>query len=240
MKEAILQWINSRQHYDTGVALYEAHGNDFAIKRMLGQGHSPFRQKVLVNALRAIAADYSPRLDKPNPCEPTGDKALRKEVPQEPNPGETTEVNPSHLHDPFRSEWVPLFVEMNTLRHQLRYIPTDAERAEAAVRILKLREQCKAIWERRDYFQRTGEMPPPIELNVEPSADPNLLQRRLNNVATYITKARKAVDADPTNEKKAAKLAQYLSERDSLLQRLNNNGTDKYKADTTGSTGGSQ
>lgn len=246
MKEAIFQWLRSKQRYETGVALYDTYGKDNNIKRMLQQGKSAFRQRTLCSALKAmIEPDIENAGQKLNADQKASPivAAVPPDEKSDPEPiitlsKEVVAPGPSSSKDPYQDQWTPLFIEMNTLRHQLRYMATDVDRAEAAVRILNLRDSCKQFWDKRDYFRRTGQLPPEPKANTEPVADPNQLQRRLNNVLTYITKAKKALETDPENKKAQMRLVEYMAEKDELIHRLNLDVTDdKRNSNTTAAAG---
>ena len=244
MKEAILQWLRSKQHYETGVALYDTYGKDNNIKRMLQQGKSPFRQQALCSALKAVLMPDIENAEPKSNAEQKSTPIIATVLPEakedpEPKVNAATEALPTKSgKDPYQDQWTPMFIEMNTLRHQLRYMATDVDRAEAAVRILSLRESCKQFWDKRDYFRRTGQMPAEPKANIEPAADPNQLQRRLYNVLTYITKAKKALEADPENKKAQMRLVEYMADKDELIHRLNLNVTDDKRNSNTTAAGG--
>lgn len=209
--DSIKEWLNGSRNFNTGIILYEVYGTDDTLKRMFAQGHSILRQKKLEEAMQGLlttrAQEQVVRIDKTD----TYVTVKRDRLP---------ENSTNTADDPYRDKWLPLFKEMNLLRHQLRLMPTTEERGAAAHRILDLEDECRKWWDRRDYEQRTGQKMPDTEPKANTVTDKNQQEYRLRTVRTYITKYGKAVQADPGNIKAIKKLSYYITERDDLETKL--------------------
>lgn len=207
---SIKEWLNGSRDYSLGVALYEAHGTDEGLKQMFAQGFSQYRQQRLVAALQEL---------KEHPT--------IVELPSEPRTI-TVAVNeavlPENLvpaeRDPYRQRWLPLYQQMNYLRHQLRTAADDTKRGEMAHEILSLEEKCYQIWEERDYFIKYGQPVPNMVTDTITVTDRNELHRKLMNYRTYITKAKKCLKENPEDAKAAARKLHYELEVQRIEEKL--------------------
>jgi len=205
----IKEWLNSGRQYLIGIALYEAYGNDPALRDVFRQGESPYRYRRLVEALTKLMSSAD-RAETITAAEPVHKPVLVHEVP-------LPETDVPADRDDYRSEWIVPYMEMNSLRHQLVHAPDDHTRGEWCFRILELEKQCMAIWARRDYHKRTGEpMPEEVGPAMPVVTDRNALHRRLTNLRTYVTKENKK--ALP----RTGKLSAWQDEIDGILKSLDN------------------
>jgi hypothetical protein len=210
MSNSIKNWLKSSKDYNIGVALYNAHGSNDAVKKMFAQGESPYRLQRLVTELQALSKTIEQ--DAPIVLEPKYEpvNVQTMQLPENAVPPEL---------DKYLGEWKPLYMERNHLRARLRDAKDDIERGKMAHQILLLQDQLQAIWERRDYELRTGE-PMPIVKKREPVTDPKKLQRHVLNLRSYISKAKKALDKNPENEKISKRLAQLETELAETLKQM--------------------
>lgn len=210
----IRDWLNSGRNYDVGVAIYHAHGVDDDLKVMFAQGHSEYRMKRLIEALRAIK-DAAPALP-PVETEPEPIVvAVKEEVLPE------NQVKPEE--DPYRKEWVPLYQRMNYLRHNLRNAKDDEERGVMAHEILDLERQCMRIWYRRDYFLKYKEHLPEVTVEEATITDRNELHRQLCNIRSNLAKTRKKLTLNPEDAKLIDRKKRFEAEVKRIETMLNLN-----------------
>lgn len=202
--ESIKDWINNGMPWRMGVALYKAHGENEYLKKVFDQGESQYRKRELEKALREIL-----RNAKPVELVATTTEPVKQIIIQ------TTADDPLHddREDPYREQWLPLYIEMNTWRHKLRLLPTDEERGKAAFRIIYLEELCEKYWEKRDYYLQTGQHLPdkPTDTASPIVTDLSNIERLYRNALSNVTRCRK--------KKSLEKRLQYWEEM-----------RDKYKA----------
>ena len=210
---SVKDWLNGPRDYATGVALYAAYGTNAALKAAFEQGESEYRKERLLKELRLlkdtvpaiapVAAEHSTRVF----ASPVASVVLPEQaVPEE--------------KDPYRAEWLPLYAEMNALRHRLEDANDDIERGGMAHRILELERQCMSVWARRDYWRRTGQHIAPAQPETNAVTDKNMLQKRLNNVRSSVSKYRAKRRSDPQNQKYRVKLQELIAEISYLEKEL--------------------
>jgi hypothetical protein len=208
--DSIRDWLNGNRDYATGVVLYNLYGDNDAVKQMLAQGATDYRKGKLVEHLQAVLQTAKPvtiQIAKvPKTVYVKRENTPDARVPEE--------------QDAYRKEWLPLFMEMNNLRHKLRLMPTDEERCDAAFEVLRLQKECMKIWAKRDYELQYGKQP---EVKNTGGAVPtNELKAQQLNLRTYVTKYKKLMDANPLNEKYSTKYETYKVQLDAVNERLKN------------------
>lgn len=218
-KSIIHQWLIGKRGWVAGVALYKLYGSDARLKSALLQGESPFRKQLLANAMSEMVADYEEDTTgaeiAPVQKEPEHQAVIVGDKQME-------EFAVSEKEDPYRSEWLPPYIEMNNLCARLRDMPTKEERGKAAHKILRLEQICISIWERRDYYSRTGlHMPKPETSGLDIVTNPNVLHKKLGNLRSSISKANTEIRKNPMNAKASARLLKYEGERNFIIDQLN-------------------
>jgi hypothetical protein len=205
----ISEWLNSDRNYKIGVALYDAYGLDALLKTMFEQGYSPLRAKRLhaeLMLLKNVDREKPQYAQKGPVAEHVSIAAIQ--LPEQAAPEQ----------DPYRNKWLPLYQEMNLLRHTLEQAPSILERGKMAFRILELEQECMVIWNQRDYLVKNGkELPEIEEQEIVPFADMNNLLRRIQTVRTFISKYSKPGD----NPNWSKHLAKYKIELEALQKQLN-------------------
>jgi hypothetical protein len=210
VNNSIKQWLIGDRDYNLGVALYAAHGGEERMNKMFAQGFSDYRQQKLIEAMIELEKTIASPLPIISPPKFKPVVVSEVQLPEERVPEEK---------DPYRSEWLPLFMERNHLRARLKDFPNDIDRGSAAFKILELQRQCEAIWQKRDYFLRTGQhMPPPTAGDIV--TDPSKLQSSLLNIRSNISKAKKILEEDPGNTRASTRLQKYLSEKLAIEAQL--------------------
>lgn len=218
--DSIRNWFNGSQHYGIGVALYQVHGKDSALKEALKQGESPYRRRRLTEALKLI-------LDATLTAESIPTSAAKAQetkpaVPTTPTKSADTHshTQPEHDKDPYYTKWNPLFKEKQHLRSRLDMVETDEERGAMAFRVLELEREIKNYWDLRDYFLKNGVHKPEVTGQPEQVTDHNALTGRLMTVRTYISKAKGKLKKNPNDFKATTRLKEYQDELELLESKL--------------------
>lgn len=178
---------------------------------MFAQGESTFRHSRLVSELQDLSR--SAQIEIPKEETPVFVPVVVNEtvLPESKQPEEK---------DPYRSEWLPLYMEMNRIRAGLLLIEDEADRGEAALRILDLERKCMYWWDRADYYIRTGYKMPEDALSANrETVDLNKLYQRLTTVRTYISRTEKKLLAGE-NKMLEKKLATWKAEARQLKDKI--------------------
>ncbi len=188
------------------MALYNAYGEDALLKQALQQGESEYRKQRLEAALREMLGTG-----------PTLAKQMPIPSPQKPDKKPPQKTDKKKDEDPYRKEWMPLYIEMNSLRHKLRHFKTEKERGVAAFRILELEADCMKIWGKRDYYQQTGQhMPKEQQQPITATTDLNQLELRLRNARSNVSRYKNK----PDKEHLYNKALQMVKEIEAQIPRL--------------------
>jgi len=216
----IADWLNSGKNYDIGVALYKAHGGDVDLKRMFDQGFSDYRVKRLEKELRIIKKSF------------IADKALSvaavavgiKAEPETIVVAVKQKVLPENAikpeQDPYRDEWMPIYQQMNYLRHHLRSAETDELRGRMAFEILDLERQCMRIWYRRRYWLKYKEHLPEEYQVQQPTSDKNEMHRLLCNARANLSKAVSKLSKNPEDSKLIARTDKWKQAVKEIEEKL--------------------
>ena len=122
--QGIKDWLNGGRDYTTGVMLYRCYGDNKAIKDMLAQGRSDYRQRRLEKCLAELLETAKP-VQLPV-------KGKQEQITVLVRGEQTPDAIVAPEKDEYRKQWLPLFMEMNKLRHQLRLMPNNEQRTDAA------------------------------------------------------------------------------------------------------------
>jgi len=194
---AIAIWLRSGQSYPEGCALFEKHGTNEPLKRLLKTGESPFTRSKLVEELTALVS------------QPSSAAAVVTRQVDQPLPDAVKQLN---------EQRAKLFKETARLHAQLPLLATNEERLQHALVIKQNFRLINQYWAQLRQFEQTGQLPgapvPSEPLSLLPT-DPLEMHERLRNVRTYICKHR-------NNPKRADHVAGWITERDELERRLQN------------------
>lgn len=207
---SIKEWLHGARNYVMGVALFKAHSSNTVLYEMFAQGFSPYRAERLLQEMEALSS-LKVTVALPSVSPTPIALAIREEV--------LPENIPTHETDPYREKWLPIYAEMNFLRHNLLNAKNDQERGELAHKILDMEQQCMNIWHQRDYFLKYKEHLPEINENYI-ITDRNELHRKLMNIRTYITKATKKLSDNPEDVKAMSRVVRYREEASRIEKQL--------------------
>ena len=173
--------------------LYHSFGTNQALKDLLDMGETPFCKDLLAEELKKFAENGVEEVHTaPDHADRDG-----AEMPESDN----------EILQALRNEWQPLYQQMNLLRHELdRYGDDNSDAAIAyrkprARKIKELEQECIAIWKKRDYYEKHGELPFIKEIKLEIPTDPVKLAGLISNIKKYIRRYRKLMEDHPGEPK---------------------------------------
>lgn len=188
--KVIDNWLKGKRDFTVGVILYNRFGDNEKLKALLDNGYSDFLQKELMTELQKINES----------------EAIKQPVINNPEFLEIPKSNDAILNA-IRNEWVPLYAEMNLLRHELDKFGNSnnpeaiAWRKPRARRIKDLDKMCMAIWDKRKYYLEHGKLPfHNTNAEIEKPSDPVKLANLINNIKKNIRRNRQQMNipgADP-------------------------------------------
>lgn len=184
----ITEWFNSGRNYNAGVKLYNKYGDDPDMKDLFREFRTPFKEKKLVELLRALL-DSSGTQKK---AETEKQETLKKEAAE--RHGWPIKMDPqlTELH----KIWKPLYDEFRSLVSRL-YDTAVAGKADPyrqieagnmAHRILDLRDDIADIYSRRDHYQQHGQFPGEKKSFKPITGGPEKIAERRLTVRRYLTR----------------------------------------------------
>lgn len=209
MNELITRWLNGLRNYTAGALLYRQFGNDDQKKQLLATGKTKLTEEALLKAMQQLV--------------------MQKELPvkqaevinfMQPMPEAKDKVL-----NALRSEWMPFYTEMNLKRHRLWELIDDeskealVKRATLANEILKLEQQCIAVWSKRKHYSDHGNLPGRTKKQQDIIVDPVSAKLQIIKVQSYIRSYKSKLNKAPGNANFAAKLKQYEAELKSLKKQ---------------------
>lgn len=142
----IQQYLNGDLSYKQGVAIYQKHGDNAALKKLFTQGEDDYSIKKLHSELQVIEKRLQANVDS-NKFKSFTESKLKGKV--------NVEILPAHLRELYHKR-IQLIREIALLQSRLPLYPNDNERFEAAKRIVSLTEERRVILTRCDYFMDHG------------------------------------------------------------------------------------
>lgn len=178
MKQLINNWLSGKRNFTVGAILYKQFGSNDELKELFKKGATDYSTAKLLEALTNLVKEV--------------------EQPVIKHTVTTYELMPNgktDIEQAFKEKWLPIFKEMNFKRHQMHpFIGDDSEeakvkRGQLAQSILILEKQCMSIWQQRDYFIATGQLPQKTAPEVKaPVIDKFKAAERIANIKVYLRK----------------------------------------------------
>ena len=194
----ITNWLKGKRDFTVGAMLYQRFGKNEQLKLLLDKGETPFLLNELAAELQKMAAGETEKIAP----------AVNKEVAEIPD-------SKDPILQAIRNEWLPLYGEMNLLRHELdKYGNSNSKDAIAwrqprARKIKDLEKECMAIWAKADYYKIHGKLPFVAEKSMEIPTDPVKLAKLINNTKKNIRRNRLEMEKPGANPKHAQLYLQY-------------------------------
>jgi hypothetical protein len=233
--ENIRKWLNGPRNYSEGVKLLLEHSQDEKLKKLFStEGPTDFKKKKLHETLQQILSNTNRNgiknfIQRQKPLEPELQKVLNttstrliSQTPtrldisaplQNPNkwPAQMDEVTKALFE-----KWKPIYAEKCNLEARIYEVAKaglknkskEMEAGKMAHRILDLDDQCEQIYEQRNHYLKTGELP----FHSKPSklvVDPVKMATELKNAERYLREYKGRLKKNPADEKAAVKLKQY-------------------------------
>lgn len=204
--EAIRQWREGDQDYQKGVALYQALSPNTILGAQLVRGESTFRARRLRQALEEVRVELQ--------------RQSRRETATYTEPA-TAAVDWPAMPPAMRKLQVELsevFRDNQNDHHRLRRLKADEQRYQVQSAMLARERRRQQLWKYIDHWQAHGEMHVDLVEGPNDKGDRMRLRdytRRMHNVPTYISRAKKAVkeaESDEARNEAEARLARYEEE----------------------------
>lgn len=145
----IQQWKNRGYDYAQGLRIYEKHGPNPALLKVLQKGKSPGNQILLQAQLDKLAA-----MPIAEPARETPPNAPPRKTKQSGRHNDPV-IKQLDLH------WKPLFKKANAMHAQLDHLRSQQKLTETALEIRRLfDEEIEPIWAKKDYYLEHGILPP--------------------------------------------------------------------------------
>lgn len=155
----IQQYLNGDLSYKQGVAIYQKHGDNAALKKLFLQGEDDYSIKKLHSELEVIEKRLQANVDS-NKFKSFTESKLKGKV--------NIEILPAHLRELYHKR-IQLIREIALLHSRLPLYANDNERYDAANKIVSLTEERRIIFTRCDYFMEHGKDHPAYAMvEVEP------------------------------------------------------------------------
>lgn len=200
--EEIRDWLKSKDYIE-GVRLYLELGNDPMLKALFTQeARTDYKAKRLERALRDLMT---------NPEPPKAQEVIEP-VKEWPEDGDA-------VLKALKADAMRKFKEMQDMRSQLMGLPNDEVRCEMAHAILRLDDECTALFQKRDYYKAHGRLPSEPK-EVELVGDPHLAMKRMTNLQRYIRREAQALKKDPGNAAAAARRLKFIKEYNHYAEKF--------------------
>jgi hypothetical protein len=208
MEKLFINWLNGKRSYIVGTILYKQYGTDESLKKLFATGNTDYTAKILLQTIQQI-------VNNPESIPTKKDNII---AITDPMPDSKDSVLMA-----LKDEWMPLYSEMNYKRHELdKYLDDETDsayvkRAQLALDILTLEQQCMAIWAKRDHYVKYNVLPGK-STDDEIVVDPFQSAKRIENLKVYIRRYKNEMTKNKANARAAELLNQYTSELNKLTQ----------------------
>jgi hypothetical protein len=229
--DLIRAWLKGNKDYKTGVKLYVQFGGDSLVKRLYTtEKETPFKKGQLEADLRALLNEQSFQDLSDQPTAPIiNTQNIVKAWP--------ADSCRDDLEKAIRTRWLMKFKEMQDLRSQLLYLPTDDQRCDAAFRILRLDRECDQLYYERDHYRQHGRLPLD-DTTDDYIQDPMVMAMRITSLQRYIRREAVNLSRDPSNKDAAARRLKFITELNFYYNKLGKPlYADKFQRSDEGSAG---
>ena len=185
--DEIRKWLNSGNNYESGVQLYIKYGRSDNYKTILKKQRNSSNRVLLFDLLKQLYKELK-HPEEPVTIMPTAPAAVPSGTAKVES-NTIPPINQSQAYSALDAEWRAPYYEANMLFSRLDLINNEVEREQACLKILALEDTFCEIWKRMEYLVKHGELLP--DQQALPAKEVNNMQRQLNNLRTYITKAQK-------------------------------------------------
>lgn len=207
--DLIKKWLSGNRNYIVGAVLYKKFGTDEKLKKLFDGKPDSYLQKRLAEELSAL-------LGKP--------KVVLQSSPKSTEDGEMPESNDPVLKA-FREEWLPLYKRMQYHVRELDRYSGNSEaeiayRKPIAFEVLKLEQQCLAIWEKRKYYEKHGKLEDAKEFEIP--TDPLELGKTIETLKRNIRRNKDLSEKHPGKPNYALRVKKYEEQLQQILNKPSN------------------
>lgn len=147
--QALKNWLTSGKNYHVGICIYQVLGSNQSLKTLFYNGKTDYSSQKLETELLKMMK-----------CPPMRTITRSSIMP---DLIENLPVGEGAVHVSFQDQWMPLYQEMNYLRHELdKYHGNEASmiavRKDIAHKIIDLEQELMNIWNQADEYGRTGKL----------------------------------------------------------------------------------
>jgi hypothetical protein len=205
--QPVITWLSGKRNYTVGAIIYNVYGKDDALKTLLAKGYSQHSYDKLVAALTTITQTqerlplYTPPADEQSEMPESNDDVLQA----------------------LRDEWLPLYKQMNYQIGQLdKYGDDNSPEAQnyrkpIAAEVLGLEQRIIKIWQKRDHYAKTGQLPEAkisnskFQIPTDPVELGKTIESHKKSIRRYKQWIREKVN-DPNRPKWVVKLGKFEEE----------------------------
>lgn len=193
-------WLKSKRNFITGRSLYKVFGKDENLKALFTKGETPFAKNKLAEVLQALNVAPVRIL--------TAEDLSLTEMPHEDD-----DVLLS-----IEAAWKEKYARMNLLRHSLDVYGNDNSKETIAAcepvcrEILELEKEINALWQQRDAYKATGQLPGVTTKKKELSTKLNEAANQLENIKKNIRRNKQQMQKFPAEPKYAQLFNDYLNQ----------------------------
>ena len=178
--QIIDNWLKGKKSFIAGVILYKQLGKNERLKELLAGGETPFLRKELETALAKLMKEGVKAVAPP---------ALSPETDVMPDSADV-------ILKALKDEWMPPYLKMNLLRHELDKYGKDngweaiAYRKDRANEIKELEQVCMKVWAKKDYYEKHGKLPFVEEVKMDIPEDPEERSNMIEGIKKNIRRNR--------------------------------------------------
>ncbi len=188
------RWLKGKRNFIVGRSLYNLYGGDDALKRLFMSTDSSYARERLADELQAIF-DSGER-----PAERADIAVIEPQLKESDDP----------VVQSLNVSWKEKFQRMKTLQAELRSYG-NSNRADTVgacerlcAEILEIEQELMALWQTKDIYEKTGEMPRVKKTEYVPPVDSMELAKEINNLKRNIRRQKLNLKKNPANAKYAA------------------------------------
>ena len=194
----IKNWLDGKRNYHVGLAIFKTVSKDQQLISLFQKGETIYNKKRLEEELQKLM----------------GKPAVTITPIKEQHDTDVMPDSEDAVLQALKNEWMPIYQEMNYMRHELdKYegneIAAIAKRKDLAFDILDKEQQCMLIWKRADIYKQTGKLPEEKDAVWEVPTDPQLLAAAINNCKKNIRRNKLDLRKNPANADAAKRYRDY-------------------------------
>jgi chaperonin cofactor prefoldin len=193
-------WLKSKRNFISGRSIYKVFGKDETLKKLFDKGETPFAKNKLAEVLQALNVTPVQVL--------TAEDISFTAMPE----------SDDDVLQSLNVAWKEKYARMNLLRHNLDAYGDDNSKETIAAcepicrEILELEKEINALWQQRDAYKETGQLPGVTTKKKELSTKLNEAANQLENIKKNIRRNKQQMQKFPAEPKYAQLFNDYLNQ----------------------------